>query len=159
MDPTIGKFSLRVGGSQYFFPSWVKKRVEEVLIRLSCEFEPDRGNGLEVRVIFRRECPKSTWIFRDFHTWQTINFLECWMLIGRKLLLPTSSIGSSKHVTTNYECLSDRHVTQKMGFSELTTIFFDKFFRNFKLSIFATTFKKITIILLNSRSVDCSRKT
>ena len=76
--------SLRVGGSQHFFRSWVKKRVEEVLIRSSCEFEPDRSNGLEVTVIFRRECPKSTWHFRGFRTKQTTGYYEYLMLIGPK---------------------------------------------------------------------------
>ena len=151
--------TLRVGGSLEKFSSWDKKRVKEVPIRVSCEFEPNRGTHLEVTVVFRRGCPKSAWDFRVFCTFRTIGFLECWALIGQKFLLPTSSMGSSKHVTTNFECLSDRHVTQKMRFSELTAIFSEIFFRNFKLSIFATLFKKIAIILLNSRSAICSRKT
>ena len=148
-----------MGGSLEKFLSWDQKRVEEVPIRVSCEFEPDRGNGLEVRAIFRSGCPKSTWDFRVFRTLRTIDFLECWALIGQKFLLPTSSIGSSEHVQINFECLSGRHVTEKMRFSALTTIFFDKIFRNFKLSIFATQFEKITIIFLNSPSASCSRKT
>ena len=148
-----------MGGSLEKFLSWDKKCVEEVLIRVPCEFEPDRGTYLEVTVVFRRGCPKSTWDFRVFRTLRTIDFLECWALIGQKFLLPTSSIGSSEHVQTNFECLSGRHVTEKMRFFALTTIFFDKIFRNFKLSIFATSFKKITIIFLNSPSASCSRKT
>ena len=69
-------------GVAIFFSELSQKRVEEVLIRLSCEFEPDRGNGLEVRAIFRRECPKSTWHFRVLGTWQTMHFFAYWMLIG-----------------------------------------------------------------------------
>ena len=38
--------------------------------------------GLEVRAIFRRECPKSTWHFRVLGTWQTMHFFAYWMLIG-----------------------------------------------------------------------------
>ena len=154
-----GFHHLRVGGSLEKFLSWDKKRVEEVPIRVPCKFEPDRGNGLEVTAIFLRGCPKSTWDFHGFCTLQTINFLERWTLIGQKFLLPTSSGSSSKHVTTNFECLSGRHVTIKMRFFELTPVFSDKIFRNLLFSIFATTFEKITIIFLNSRSASCSRKT
>ena len=148
-----------MGGSLEKFLSWDKKCVEEVLIRVPCKFEPDRGTYLEVTVVFRRGCPKSTSDFRDFCTLRTTNFLERWALIGQKLLLPISSIGSSKHVTTNFECLSGRHVTKKMRFSALTIIFFDKIFRNLLFSIFATSFEKISIIFLNSLSASGSRKT
>ena len=147
------------GGSLEKFLSWDQKRVEEVPIRVSCKFEPDRGNGLEVRAIFRRGCPKLTSDFGGFCTLQTIYFLERWTLIGQKLLLPKPSIGSSKHVTTNFECLSGRHVTKKMRFSALTINFFDKIFRNLLFSIFATSFEKISIIFLNSLSASGSRKT
>ena len=126
---------------------------------MSCEFEPDRITYLEVTVVFRRRCPKSPCDFRVFRTLRTIDFLECWALIGQKFLLPTSSIGSSEHVLTNFECLSGRHVTKKMRFSALTTIFFDKIFRNLLFSIFATSFEKISIIFLNSLSASGSRKT
>ena len=72
------------GGSQHFFWSWVKKRVEKVQIRLSCEFAPVRGTRLEITVNFRKECTKLKWRFRGFGTWQTTDFFVYWILIGPK---------------------------------------------------------------------------
>ena len=76
-------YHLRVGGSLEKFSIWDQKCVEEVPTYFFCKFEPDRSNGLEVRAIFRREYPKSTWHFCDFGKQQTINFIAYWALIGQ----------------------------------------------------------------------------